>query len=104
MYLSLVNFQSMNSSVAYAVILTDWSKLSKAIWYPNARSRVYEVAKEINTLVTDMVRNDLILLENIHCIGHSLGAHTCGLASKLAKFGRITGRISCIHVQLDISL
>ena len=83
----------MNSSVAHVVILIDWSEKARAIWYPNAKERIPLVAEEINTLLSDMANRSLIKSENVHCIGHSLGAHTCGLASKLSKskFGRITG-------------
>ena len=29
--------------------------------------------------------------ESIYCIGHSLGAHACGLSAKGLVYGRITG-------------
>ena len=28
---------------------------------------------------------------DVHCIGHSLGAHTCGFVGKYSKLGRISG-------------
>ena len=42
--------------------------------------------------LADFIKNAGLNALNVHCIGHSLGAHACGFAGKVKKFGRITGR------------
>ena len=71
--------------------------------YVNVIKKISDTAKEINQIIYRLFNLGLISnsnstnLTNIHCIGHSLGAHVCGLSGKMMKstlnlkFMRITG-------------
>ena len=39
----------------------------------------------------EFIKSARIPPKNVHCIGHSLGAHVCGFAGKEVKLNRITG-------------
>jgi hypothetical protein len=91
------------------VFLIDWSLGSDTITLGSQDLFGYEAAirnmnstvREISMYFKEFVKRGYIgrLSQekvNIHCIGHSLGAHLCGLVGKLmqtnrAKFARITG-------------
>lgn len=69
------------------IIVVDWSKGAPMPWYLDAVD---------NTRVVGLKTAEFILAnnlnpKNVHCIGHSLGAHTCGFVGKHVKLGRISG-------------
>ena len=81
----------MNSCVN--VVVVDWSKGAKTL-YPQAVSNIYLVARIIARLIRKICQFEKISASTFHCLGHSLGAHTCGLVGKLfhnPHIGRITG-------------
>jgi pimeloyl-ACP methyl ester carboxylesterase len=62
----------------FNIIMVDWAKGAAAPWYWTAVD---------NTRICGRGIADFIIRHNIparlvHCIGHSLGAHTCGFAAK----------------------
>ena len=57
---------------------------------PNTRTVGAAVAQMARYLVTKY----RISRQNLWCVGHSLGAHACGLAGKKYKFARITGEFT----------
>lgn len=68
------------------VIVVDWSVAAQSLDYCYARSQVYKVgpfvAKFINFLVSSKLLSSHKL---VNIIGHSLGAHTAGIAGKHTK-------------------
>ncbi|XP_001949067.2 pancreatic lipase-related protein 2 isoform X1 [Acyrthosiphon pisum] len=78
---------------AYNVICVDWMQFSFDIMYSSAKINVkyigYDIAKVLNILSNDMSVGS----ENIHLIGHGLGAHIVGYTGKKlsGKISRITG-------------
>jgi len=78
----------------YNVICVDWMQFSFDIMYASAKINVkyigYDIAKVLNILSNDMSVGS----ENIHLIGHGLGAHIVGYTGKKlsGKISRITGR------------
>ncbi|XP_015514393.1 pancreatic triacylglycerol lipase-like isoform X2 [Neodiprion virginianus] len=76
----------------YNVIIVDWAGGSLPL-YTQATANTRLVGLEIAHLVTHLQTNYGLDLENVHLIGHSLGAHTAGYAGeKLAgQISRITG-------------
>lgn len=79
----------------YNVIGVDWSPLVTRD-YLTAIKGAYFAAKNVSSLINWLVSSRQVKLENIHLIGHSLGAHVAGLSSDTVtgngKIGRITGR------------
>lgn len=80
----------------YNVIGVDWSKPASAL-YPLSVQYTTEVGQYVGELIVDLYDTLKIPMENVHLIGHSLGAHISGYAGKYAqknrkgKVGRITG-------------
>lgn len=78
----------------YNIIGVDWSKLC-ANDYLNAMRGAYETAEHLGSLLNWMARRCGVRLQDIHIIGHSLGAHVAGLTadriSGNGKISRITG-------------
>lgn len=56
----------------------------------------YETAEHLGSLLNWMVRRRGLKLQDVHIIGHSLGAHVAGLTADRivgnGKFYRITGK------------
>lgn len=73
--------------------------------YFRSAASTRNVGKNIAAVIDHMVTQHNANLEDIHIIGHSLGAHTAGYAgmfTKSGKVGRITGlglRTSLIHLR-----
>nr|XP_045624520.1 pancreatic triacylglycerol lipase-like [Procambarus clarkii] len=61
--------------------------------YYTAVSRVLGVANDTTLLIKSLAAHKALHLKDVHFIGHSLGAHVAGIASKPygGKIGRITG-------------
>lgn len=69
-------------------IAINWLPGARTIDYVKARYRIMEVGKAIARFVDYLVTIGLNLNDLI-CIGHSLGAHTCGILGKNLKSGRL---------------
>ena len=86
------------SSQNINVFTINWSSRGM---YINVIKKISDTSKEIYHILNHLnhigLFRNISNSTNIHCIGHSLGAHVCGLLSKLMnsllnlKFKRITG-------------
>ncbi|XP_014275654.1 pancreatic triacylglycerol lipase [Halyomorpha halys] len=75
------------------VILVDWGKISSGIDYNSIAKRTTDVGAYVAEFIDFLVENGA-QLDDIHLIGHSLGAHVAGFAGagvKSGKVARITG-------------
>ncbi|CAF0852606.1 unnamed protein product [Didymodactylos carnosus] len=77
----------------YCVVAIDWERGAREINYITAIGNADTAGRHLATFIND----NKIDIEKIHCIGFSLGAHTCAFASNHytlitgKKFARITG-------------
>lgn len=72
----------------------DWSESASWKAYPLPAYMTTQVGGIIARLIEELVKQYLVYLDDIHVIGHSLGAHVAGAsgaAVKTGKIGRITG-------------
>ncbi|KAJ1527564.1 hypothetical protein ONE63_007530 [Megalurothrips usitatus] len=75
------------------VVLVDWAPGAMAARnYLQAASNTRIVGAEIARLVEALDRSELLPMDTLHVIGHSLGAHAAGYAGKQlgGRLGRIT--------------
>ncbi|CAL1292773.1 unnamed protein product, partial [Larinioides sclopetarius] len=75
----------------YNVILANWT-----LYNPIPFRRAYKNAKFVGEKIAEMMKfiqtHGKASLKSIHCIGHSLGSHVCGVAGRNVRtLGRITG-------------
>ena len=75
----------------YNVIIVHWDGESDDYYYPKAASNVRSVAAELALVIGNLKQNGGSTKSLLYCIGHSIGAHVCGLAGHLTSIGRITG-------------
>ncbi|CAK1540442.1 unnamed protein product [Leptosia nina] len=75
------------------VITVDWSELSENIFYPWAALSTRYVGKRVAQLLNAIIQTYDVESENIHLIGHSLGAQVMGYAGMFSNRStfRITG-------------
>ncbi|CAF1041590.1 unnamed protein product [Rotaria sp. Silwood1] len=75
------------------VLVVDWGHGAKFPLYTNAASNTRLVGKQIGLLLQKLHNMKGFSYDKIHCIGHSLGAHTCSLASNIIdnQMARISG-------------
>ena len=64
--------------------------------YSRAASNTRTVGAAVAEMARDLVTQNHISRQRLWCVGHSLGAHACGLAGKKYKFARVTGEFICI--------
>lgn len=72
----------------YNFIAINWVRGAKTINYVKARYRVMEVGKATARFVDFLVTLGLDL-DDLTCVGHSLGAHACGVMGKNLKSGKL---------------
>lgn len=70
------------------IIVVDWSHGSDNPYYPQSASNI-RTAGAYTALIEKQLGGYYTW-----CIGHSLGAHTCGHAGKIADIERITGQVA----------
>lgn len=77
---------------SYNVFLVDWGALSAAPCYPAAVSNLRPVARCLAGTLT-ILRHLGLPIERTTCVGHSLGAHLCGIMANylLFRMHRIIG-------------
>ncbi|XP_063822578.1 pancreatic triacylglycerol lipase-like [Ostrinia nubilalis] len=75
------------------VIAVDWSGYSMNYYYMSAASQTKAVGRKIAQFLNSMHRRFNISGDQMHLIGHSLGAHVMGIAGYESeiKIGRVTG-------------
>ncbi|KAK9507398.1 hypothetical protein O3M35_007261 [Rhynocoris fuscipes] len=77
----------------YNIIVVDWSKYSYQI-YPISRYAINHVGPHLSKFVDFLIISAGLQPQDVHILGHSLGAHIAGIAGHQMKFGkvaRITG-------------
>lgn len=72
-------------NASYNVFLVDWGALCAAPCYPAAVSNMRPVARCLSTQLTAL-RNYGLPVARTSCIGHSLGAHVCGIIANYLLF------------------
>jgi hypothetical protein len=74
------------------VISVDWSN-ANGIRYTQSAANTQVVGRSLANLVNLYINKGLIRADDVHFIGHSLGAHIAGYAGEriTPKIGRITG-------------
>ncbi|XP_055386258.1 endothelial lipase-like [Condylostylus longicornis] len=71
------------------IIVIDWSSAAINLNYVAARFKVENVGKQVAELIDFLNNYAKLSFNDIHLIGHSLGAHVCGFIGKNVKNGRI---------------
>lgn len=81
---------------SYNVFVVDWGPLATTPCYPAAVHNLKIVAR-CTAMLYNFIRDTGVPSSSITCVGHSLGAHACGLISDylLFRMQRIIGK-SCI--------
>lgn len=82
------------------IILVDWSKVADrtAVVYFEVAKQTTDVGFEVGRLVKSLLKEGLTTLDQIHFIGHSLGAHVGGamgyylISNRIGIPYRITGK------------
>jgi hypothetical protein len=69
------------------VFIVDWSEDASKLDY----IKVAHIVDLIGYTIGSFIESIRISVKQVHCIGHSLGAHVCGFCGKFAKIGRISG-------------
>jgi len=85
MTLTLKLFLAYLKNGTYNVIVADWGPLSKLPCYLAAVHNFRLAAKCLGELLT-FLRNSGVDTEKTTCVGHSLGAHVCGVAANYLNF------------------
>ena len=75
------------------IMVVDWSAGAdlSVLKYKEAAENIRFVYPYLNSILRTLIQNRYLNPDrvtntlNLHCIGHSLGAHTCGLLGKLLK-------------------
>jgi len=75
----------------YNVIVVGWGGGANEVWYPQSASNTRAIGREIKLIAERLVSRNGANANNFWCVGHSLGAHTCGIAGMETRFGRVTG-------------
>lgn len=70
---------------AYNVFMVDWGALCRAPCYVSAVYNLKPVAKCL-ALSFSFLRHSGLPVHRTTCVGHSLGAHICGLMSNYLDF------------------
>lgn len=75
-----------------------WESISNQLNYFKVVSRSNKVGIVIGYFLSNLVKENLVVAENIHCIGHSIGAHVAGVSGSTffsetqEKVSRVTGK------------
>ncbi|GBP41436.1 Lipase member H [Eumeta japonica] len=76
------------------VIAVDWSEVADSIFYPWVALQVPNVGKTVGKFLAALSKRYDVTGEQIHLIGHSLGAHIVGVAASTSKLN--VSRISVV--------
>ncbi|KAK2578055.1 hypothetical protein KPH14_008470 [Odynerus spinipes] len=78
----------------YNVILVDWEPLAASTFYLGPMQNTVRVGKDAANFIDYLVAETDLKAEDIHFLGHSLGAHVAGNVGEAitsGRLGRITG-------------
>lgn len=81
------------------VILVDWSTIASDILYPIPAIKTKQVGEHVARMV-DFLANNGLDINEVHMIGHSLGAHVTGSAGSSIKKGKIARITGILKLQL----
>lgn len=79
-YLNLGNFN---------VLIVDWGLGANTINYLAAQGRIPDVGHYVAQFMDWVHRSTGAAFASMTCVGHSLGAHTCGIVGKRVQAGRL---------------
>jgi len=84
------------------VICVDWKQLTYDLFYASAKINVKYIGYDIAKVLTILTNNMKVGSENIHLIGHGMGAHVVGYTGKKlnGQIPRITGIYSIYYTRL----
>lgn len=88
------------------MLSVDWGAIAGNINYPMSVLMTSEVGSRLAKVLGNIVRLGIVAPNDIHLIGHSLGAHiagACGSWFSSNKIGRITGRYVYHTINLTIA-
>ena len=91
-----------------AVVIVDWHKGAEAPLYLEASTNTQLVGRQVTVFVQKLITSRNIKAKDVHLLGFSLGAQVSGFAGRWSiekfnwKFGRITGEIGVIKLNLLI--
>ncbi|XP_024939113.1 pancreatic triacylglycerol lipase isoform X2 [Cephus cinctus] len=92
---SIVNMKSAYlSHDDYNVILVDWEPLAASTFYLGPMKNTDRVGKDAGKFIDFLVTETGLKTQDVHFLGHSLGAHVAGNAGAATfsgKLGRVTG-------------
>ncbi|KAG5898204.1 hypothetical protein JTB14_005584 [Gonioctena quinquepunctata] len=91
--------ESYLNNTDFNVIVMDWSPISENTFYPIPMRATYEIANYYAELLNYLIDEIGINPQDIHLIGHSLGAHISGFAGRKVVNGTI-GRITALDPAL----
>ncbi|XP_049306971.1 phospholipase A1 VesT1.02-like [Bactrocera dorsalis] len=77
------------ASGKYNVFSVDWSDKAQTLNYAASVLRVPGVGKQVATFIDFLNQEGGLSFDQVHVIGHSLGAHVSGIAGKNVRYGRI---------------
>lgn len=95
--MDLVNAYLLTQEVN--IVAVDWSSYSVNYMYPSAADKTKDAGRKVAQFL-DLLHNRFnISGDQMHLIGHSLGAHVMGVAGfeSKVKIGRITGMVSIYY-------
>lgn len=75
------------------IITFDWNAIAYDIMYSRVARKTHPVGLVLGNLIQSLVTQKRLGYNNVHLIGHSLGAHVASVAAKTAggRVGRLTG-------------
>lgn len=73
----------------FNVFVLDWSQIADNPIYPVPMARTADVADIYSSFINDLIDNANLDPNNVHMVGHSLGAHISGFAARDVKKGKI---------------
>ena len=82
-----------NQQDNFNIILVDWSEGSMQDYFPLSASTTRTVGADIALVSNMLTKHYGMARTDTWCVGHSLGAHTCGHAGMRRKFGRVSGTV-----------
>lgn len=73
--------------------MVNWARLATSPWYNIAAPSTRFVGEHIGAFIEFLVEEGFVKLEDVHLVGHSLGAHVVSNAGRVldGRVGRITG-------------